>query len=74
MPDAVTNVAVAALRIRRRLTTAAALNASMSVLALAAAFPLLALLGIPGAGVAWLLAQTVGALTVPLLQRRRARG
>ena len=74
VPDAVTNVAVAALRIRRRLTTAAALNASMSVLALAAAFPLLALLGIPGAGVAWLLAQTVGALTVPLLLRRRARG
>ncbi|WP_448638577.1 hypothetical protein [Geodermatophilus sp. URMC 63] len=74
LPDAVTNVAVAALRIRRRLGTAAALNAGMSVLALASAFPLLAGLGIAGGGVAWLLAQTAGALAVPVLLRSRERG
>ena len=73
LPDAVTNVAVATLRIRRRLAAAATLNASMSVVALASAFPLLALLGIPGAGVAWLLAQSAGALAVPFLLRRRVR-
>ena len=73
LPDAVTNVAVATLRIRRRLAAAATLNASMSVVALASAFPLLALLGIPGAGVAWLLAQSAGALAVPFLLRRWVR-
>ncbi|SNS10288.1 Membrane protein involved in the export of O-antigen and teichoic acid [Geodermatophilus pulveris] len=73
LPDAVTNIAVAALRIRRRLAAAATLNASMSALTLLSAFPLLGLLGIPGAGVAWLVAQTAGALAVPLLLRRRAR-
>lgn len=73
LPDAVTNVAVATLRIRRRLAAAAILNASMSALALTSAFPLLALLGVPGAGVAWLLAQSAGALAVPFVLRRRIR-
>lgn len=70
VPDAVTNIAVAALRVEGRLRTTAALNTSMSVLALVSAVPLLAWLGIAGGGVAWLLAQTAGALAVPFLLRR----
>ena len=70
VPDAVTNIAVAALRVQGRLGTTAVLNTGMSVLALVAAVPLLAWLGIAGGGVAWLLAQTAGALAVPFLLRR----
>ncbi len=70
VPDAVTNIAVAALRVQGRLRTTAVLNTGMSVLAIASAFPLLAWLGIAGGGVAWLLAQTAGALAVPFLLRR----
>jgi O-antigen/teichoic acid export membrane protein len=73
IPDAVTNIAVATLRVQGRLRTAAALNGGMSLLTLAAAFPLLAATGIAGGGSAWLLAQTAGALAVPLLLRSRAR-
>ena len=69
VPDAVTNVAVARLRLLGRLRTAALLNGSMSMLTLGLAVPLLASQGLAGAGEAWLIAQTVGACAVPLLLR-----
>jgi O-antigen/teichoic acid export membrane protein len=72
LPDAVTNVAVATLRIRGALSAAAALNGTMAAIAVAGAWLLTPRLGIIGAGWAWLGAQTVGALVV-LVARRRMR-
>lgn len=71
LPDAITNIAVAALRVVGRLRAAAALNMTMSVVVLASAFPLLAHFDVAGAGVAWLAAQSTGALAVPFLIRHR---
>lgn len=60
VPDAITNIAVSILRVRRHTYVAGALNLCMSVLALALAWILLPSLGVAGAGWAWLLAQTSG--------------
>ncbi|WP_034271028.1 lipopolysaccharide biosynthesis protein [Actinospica robiniae] len=63
-PDAVTNVATATLRVRNLLPRAAALNIAMAVIAVVGAWELTPRFGIVGAGVAWLLAQSVGTLAV----------
>lgn len=76
IPDAITNIYVAVLRVERRLGEATLLNVGMAALSLAFAWPLLAAHGIAGAGWAWLLAQTAGSLYVGLraLQRRARSG
>lgn len=62
IPDAVTNVATSIWRVSHRLRYAAVLNLGMMVTTLAGAWFLMPPLGITGVGVAWLIAQTLGAL------------
>jgi O-antigen/teichoic acid export membrane protein len=62
IPDAVTNVYVAAMRVYGRLREAAVLNMSMASAALALAWWLVLPLGVAGIACAWLIAQTAGAL------------
>ncbi len=62
IPDALTNLYVAVLRVKSRFRTASILNLSMGTGSLAAAWVLLPLLGITGAGVAWLSMQVGGSL------------
>ncbi|MDH6140427.1 O-antigen/teichoic acid export membrane protein [Kitasatospora sp. GP30] len=69
-PDAVSNVAVATLRVRGRLNRAAALNAVIAAIAVAGTWFSTPPLGILGAGVSWLGAQLVGALAVLVFHRR----
>jgi O-antigen/teichoic acid export membrane protein len=64
VPDAVTNVAVAIYRVEGRLRQAAGLNLAMSAMTLAIAWVLLPHVGIVGAGLGWLIAQSAGALFV----------
>ncbi len=64
IPDAITNVYVSVLRVRRQLALAAMLNIGMAAIALAVAWYLLPSMGIVGAGWAWLIAQTAGTLVV----------
>jgi O-antigen/teichoic acid export membrane protein len=64
VPEAITNVCIAVLRVQRRLRRAAMLNLSMAVLTLILAWILLPQLGIAGAGWAWLIAQTAGCVLV----------
>jgi O-antigen/teichoic acid export membrane protein len=64
VPDAITNVYVSVLRVRRRLGDAAVLNLGMAALTLALAWVLLPSMGIAGAGAAWLIAQTAGSVGV----------
>lgn len=61
IPDAITNVAIAVLRVRRRFPAAVALNAGMATLAVLGTAVLAPRLGATGAAAAWLLAQAVGA-------------
>jgi O-antigen/teichoic acid export membrane protein len=75
VPDAITNVYVAVLRVRQRLRHAALLNLSMAALTLGLAWVLLPQLGIAGAGLAWLSAQGAGSIAVALhvmVVRRRS--
>lgn len=60
LPDAITNLYVSVLRVRRRLRTAAFLTLGMAALTLVLAWLLLPTMGIAGAGVAWLVAQAMG--------------
>lgn len=64
IPDAITNVYVSVLRVRKQFAQAALLNLGMAVVALAVAWYLLPQVGIVGAGWAWLIAQTTGTLAV----------
>ena len=76
IPDAVSNIAVAVFRVTNRLGYSAALNVSILVVTLIGAWFLMPPLGIAGVGVAWLGAQTLGAIaSLPayaLLGRRAA--
>jgi O-antigen/teichoic acid export membrane protein len=62
LPDAVSNVAVAVLRVTHRLGYSAALNIGIFVVSLVGAWLLMPTLGILGVGVAWLGVQTLGAI------------
>jgi len=62
VPDAITNIYLAVLRVQRRLRFAAVLNISMGLIILALAWILLPILGIVGAGLAFVIAQVVGSL------------
>jgi O-antigen/teichoic acid export membrane protein len=66
VPDAITNVAISVLRVEHRLREAAALNGMMAVISIALAWVLLPSMGIIGAGVAWLVAQSAGTVVVVL--------
>lgn len=70
LPDAVTNLAVATLRIRGALRAAAVLNGAMATIAVVGAWLLTPSLGIIGAGWAWLGAQLAGAVVVLAVRRR----
>jgi O-antigen/teichoic acid export membrane protein len=62
VPDAVSNIAVVICRVTQRLKYSTALNLSILVMTLVGAWILMPPLGIAGVGVAWLGAQTVGAI------------
>lgn len=62
VPDAITNIYVSILRVQKRLRWAALLNLGMALLSLTIAWILLPILGISGAGLAFLIAQAVGSL------------
>lgn len=62
LPDAVSNVAVSIYRVTHRLGYSSALNLGMSAATLIGAWFLMVPLGIAGVGVAWLCAQTLGAI------------
>jgi O-antigen/teichoic acid export membrane protein len=62
LPDAVSNVAVVICRVTRRLGYSVILNLGILVTTLVGAWVLMPSLGIVGVGVAWLGAQTVGAI------------
>src|SRR2546423_6237410 len=64
VPDAITNIYVSLLRVQERLCLAALLNLCMAAFTLVLAWILLPMLGIAGAGWAWLIAQSVGSLIV----------
>jgi hypothetical protein len=66
VPDAITNVYVSVLRVQQRFRAAAALNIGMSVGAVMLAWWLLPLVGIAGAGLAWLMMQTAGSAAVAI--------
>ena len=76
IPDAITNIAVSALRVRHRLGVAALLSVGMGAVALALAWLLLPRLGIAGAGWAWLIAESVGSVAVGgvVVSKRSIRG
>lgn len=64
VPDAITNVYVSALRVRRRLGMAAGINLGMAAVALALAWVLLPSIGVVGAAWAWMAGQLAGCLFV----------
>ncbi|MDT5080773.1 MAG: hypothetical protein QOJ80_5410 [Mycobacterium sp.] len=70
VPDAVTNIAVAMLRVTGRMRTALLLNGAMLVACVGAAWFVLPLTGIVGAGTCWLASQSVGAAWVLVSWRR----
>jgi O-antigen/teichoic acid export membrane protein len=62
LPDAVSNVAVAVLRVTHRLGYSAALNIGIFVIGMTCAWVLMPMMGILGVGVAWLGVQVLGAI------------
>ncbi len=75
IPDAITNIYVGVGRGGARPSRAAALNLAMAGIALVLAWLLLPLLGIAGAGWAWLAAQSAGSVAVGAsVWRGRQRG
>lgn len=64
IPDAITNIYVTVLRVQKHLRWAALFNVGMGSLTLALAWILLPMLGIVGAGFAWLIAEVTGSLIV----------
>lgn len=73
LPDAITNLSVAVLRVRGRLRAATLLNLTISAVALTSASWFLMRYGIAGAGLAWLTAQSVGAVFAGYLLRQERR-
>jgi O-antigen/teichoic acid export membrane protein len=64
IPDAITNLYVPVLRVRRRLPAAGALTLAMAAVAIAGAWVVAPSGGITGIGIAWLLAQALGSAWV----------
>jgi O-antigen/teichoic acid export membrane protein len=75
VPDAVSNIAVAVLRVTHRLGYSTALNLGILVVSLTGAWILMPVMGITGVGVAWLGAQTLGAIaSLPAFSAMRKIG
>jgi O-antigen/teichoic acid export membrane protein len=72
LPDAVINVAVAILRVQRRLAAAAVLTVTLAALTLGGAWLLMPHLGITGAGWAALASAVVVATASPAVGQRRS--
>jgi O-antigen/teichoic acid export membrane protein len=70
IPDAVTNIAVAVLRITGRMRAALVLNGAMVVSCVVGAWLVVGQTGIFGAGVCWIVSQVVGAVWVLARWRR----
>jgi len=64
IPDGITNIYVATLLIQKRVREAALLNCATGTLAIVGVYVLVRPLGLDGAGLSWLLAQSVGAIIV----------
>ncbi len=64
IPDSLTNIAVAVLRITNRMRAALTLNAGMLVACLVGSWIALPTTGIAGVGILWLATQSIGALWV----------
>jgi O-antigen/teichoic acid export membrane protein len=62
LPDAVSNVAVAVFRVTHKLEYSTALNLGILVVTVAGAWVLMPRFGLEGVGIAWLAAQTLGAI------------
>ena len=74
VPDAITNVYTSVLRVEQRFRAATALNVGMAMGAILLAWWLLPLVGIAGAGFAWLIVQVAGSAWVAIdLRLKRAR-
>ena len=74
IPDAITNVYTAVLRVEQRFRAATVLNVGMGLGALLLAWWLLPPVGVAGAGIAWLVAQVAGSAAVAVdLRSRRGR-
>jgi O-antigen/teichoic acid export membrane protein len=74
MPDAVSNIAVAACRATGRLVYSAAINLGLLVVTATAAWFLMPRLGLFGIGIGWLCAQLLGALaSVPAFRNMDRR-
>jgi O-antigen/teichoic acid export membrane protein len=73
IPDAITNLYIAKLRAQGRLTFPAATNMAMAAITLGGAWLLLRPLGIAGAGVAWIAAQSAGSIVVLVHMAGRRR-
>jgi len=75
LPDAITNVYLTVLRVQRRLVFAGMINVGMGVITLVLTWILLPRIGIAGAGLAFLIAQSAGSLVagVDLIHMSRHR-
>jgi len=71
VPDAVTNIYTSVLRVERRFGAAATLNMGMGLGAIVLAWWLLPLVGVAGAGLAWLSVQVAGSVAVAIDLRLR---
>ncbi|GAA1299040.1 hypothetical protein [Saccharothrix xinjiangensis] len=74
VPDAIVNIAVAVLRATNRLRSALWFNTAVLVASLVLSWVLLPALGIVAVGLAWIAAQTGGALWVLVFRRRIITG
>jgi len=70
VPDAITNIAVAVLRVTHRMHLALLLNGAMLLICVVAAWIVLPVTGIVGVGVCWIASQTLGAACVIAHWRR----
>jgi O-antigen/teichoic acid export membrane protein len=74
LPDAVSNVAVAVFRVTHKLEYSTALNLGILVVTVAGAWVLMPRFGLEGVGIAWLAAQTLGAIaSLPAYRLIRGR-
>lgn len=74
VPDAITNIYVTVLRVEQQFRAAAALNIGMGVGTVLLAWWLMPLMGVAGAGLAWLVMQTAGSVAVAIHMRFKRSG
>jgi hypothetical protein len=64
IPDAITNIYVAVLRVRHRLRAAGSLTMGIALITIAGAWIVAPSLKLVGIGIVWLISQTLGSLWV----------